>query len=417
VIEAAGYGDYFVHRTGHGIGLETHEEPYIVTGNTETARAGDGLLHRARHLPAGQHGARIEDIVVCGETGAERVNLRPRELVVSDGALVMPADRMLPTRRGGRTARARAARSPRRARAARSRPSTSTTALPARGVPDARQGRPALARVPEEWGGGGQPYEVYLQVLEELAGAWLSVGIGVSVHTLACTRSRRTAPTEQKQRWLPDMLGGDLLGAYCLSEPQSGSDAAALETRAVRDGDDYVVDRHQGVDHPRRSGRLLQPAWSARPATGPRHLVPARRRGDAGAVGGAARAQDGRRRLDDGAGPARRRAGPADRLIGAEGQGFEIAMTALDSGRLGIAACAVGLAQAALDAAVEYAKGRGSSGAPIGEFQGPVVHARRHGDAVSAARATYLGAARLRDAAAVRRGGGDGQAASRPTWR
>jgi Xaa-Pro aminopeptidase len=82
VIEAAGYGDYFVHRTGHGIGLETHEDPYIVTGNTETLEPGMAFsIEPGIYLP-GQHGARIEDIVVCGETSGERVNLRPRGLVV-----------------------------------------------------------------------------------------------------------------------------------------------------------------------------------------------------------------------------------------------------------------------------------------------------------------------------------------------
>ena len=88
---------------------------------------------------------------------------------------------------------------------------------------------------PEEWGGGGQPYEVYLQALEELAGTWLSLGISVSVHTLACFPVAVYGTDEQKSRWLPGMLGGEQLGAYCLSEPQSGSDAAALVTRAVRD--------------------------------------------------------------------------------------------------------------------------------------------------------------------------------------
>jgi Xaa-Pro aminopeptidase len=82
VIEAAGYGEYFVHRTGHGIGLETHEEPYIVTGNTEVLEPGMAFsIEPGIYLP-GQHGARIEDIVVCGEAAGERVNLRPRELVV-----------------------------------------------------------------------------------------------------------------------------------------------------------------------------------------------------------------------------------------------------------------------------------------------------------------------------------------------
>ena len=95
---------------------------------------------------------------------------------------------------------------------------------------------------PEEFGGGGQPYETYLQVVEELATAWLAVGLGVSVHTLTCFPLVTAGSAEQQQRWLPDLLGGDLLGAYCLSEPGSGSDAAALRTRAVADGDEFVID-------------------------------------------------------------------------------------------------------------------------------------------------------------------------------
>jgi alkylation response protein AidB-like acyl-CoA dehydrogenase len=95
---------------------------------------------------------------------------------------------------------------------------------------------------PEEHGGGGQPSEVHLQVLEELSRGWLAVGLGVSVHALSCYPLAAFGTDEQRERWLPDMLGGELLGAYCLSEAGSGSDAAALQTRAVRDGDAYVVD-------------------------------------------------------------------------------------------------------------------------------------------------------------------------------
>ncbi|MEU8174760.1 Xaa-Pro peptidase family protein [Microbispora hainanensis] len=84
VIAEAGYGDYFVHRTGHGIGLETHEEPYIVAGNTEELRPGFAFsVEPGIYLP-GRHGARIEDIVVCGETAGERVNHTTRDLVVVD---------------------------------------------------------------------------------------------------------------------------------------------------------------------------------------------------------------------------------------------------------------------------------------------------------------------------------------------
>src|SRR3954453_21759207 len=94
---------------------------------------------------------------------------------------------------------------------------------------------------PEEYGGGGQPYEVYLQVIEELARVWASVGVGVSVHVLSCFGLFSRGTEEQRKRWLPDLLSGDLLGAYALSEPQAGSDPAAMSTRARRDGDDYVL--------------------------------------------------------------------------------------------------------------------------------------------------------------------------------
>src|SRR3954465_8171783 len=92
------------------------------------------------------------------------------------------------------------------------------------------------------YGGGGQPYEVYLQVLEELAAARLTVGLGVSVHTLACHALALYGSKEERAEHLPGMLGGTRLGAYCLSEPTSGSDAAALRTRAARDGGDWTVD-------------------------------------------------------------------------------------------------------------------------------------------------------------------------------
>src|SRR3954470_23562063 len=90
---------------------------------------------------------------------------------------------------------------------------------------------------PEEYGGGGQPYEVYLQVIEELAAGWLAVGLGVSVHTLSCFPIATYGSAEQRARLLPAMTGGALLGAYCLSQHGSGSDAVAMTTTAVRHDD------------------------------------------------------------------------------------------------------------------------------------------------------------------------------------
>src|SRR3981189_1429324 len=93
----------------------------------------------------------------------------------------------------------------------------------------------------ERWGGGEVSYEVYLQVLEEIAAAWMSVGVGLSVHTMSCYALAHYGRDAQRDRWLPTMLEGHLLGAYALSETHAGSDAAALSTKAKRDGDRYIV--------------------------------------------------------------------------------------------------------------------------------------------------------------------------------
>jgi alkylation response protein AidB-like acyl-CoA dehydrogenase len=256
---------------------------------------------------------------------------------------------------------------------------------------------------PERWGGGDQPYEVYLQVVEELARAWLAVGLGVSVHTLTCFPLATAGTPEQQERWLPDMLGGELLGAYCLSEPQSGSDAAALATRAVADSDGYRVDGVKAwISHAgqadfytlfaRTSG---EPAGQER-ARGISCLhVPA---STGGVSAGPAEHKMGMRAsvtaqmIFDGARV------PADHLIGGEGNGFAIALAALDAGRLGIAACATGLAQAALDTAVGYARERRQFGQPIISFEGLSFLLADMATGVEAARALYRVAARRKDA-------------------
>jgi alkylation response protein AidB-like acyl-CoA dehydrogenase len=94
---------------------------------------------------------------------------------------------------------------------------------------------------PEEWGGGGQPFEVYLQVLEEIAARWAAIAVAVSVHSLSCHPLLAFGTDEQKQRWLPGMLSGEQIGAYSLSEPQAGSDAAALRCAAAPTDDGYVI--------------------------------------------------------------------------------------------------------------------------------------------------------------------------------
>jgi alkylation response protein AidB-like acyl-CoA dehydrogenase len=256
---------------------------------------------------------------------------------------------------------------------------------------------------PERWGGGDQPYEVYLQVLEELARAWLAVGLGVSVHTLTCFPLASAGAPEQQERWLPVLLGGELLGAYCLSEPQSGSDAAALATRAVADGDGYRVDGVKAwISHAGQADFYTLFARTSGEPAGPERArgisclhVPA---STGGVSAGPAEHKMGMRAsvtaqmIFDGARV------PADHLVGEEGDGFAIALAALDAGRLGIAACATGLAQAALDTAVGYAGERSQFGQPIIGFEGLSFLLADMATGVEAARALYRAAARRKDA-------------------
>jgi alkylation response protein AidB-like acyl-CoA dehydrogenase len=258
-------------------------------------------------------------------------------------------------------------------------------------------GRAGLLSLPygEDVGGGGQPYE-------ELATAWLAVGLGVSVHTLTCFPIAAAGTPGQRARWLPGMLGGDQLGAYCLSEPGSGSDAAALATRAVADGDEFVIDgvkawiTHGGqADYytlfARTSGESSGPERSTGiscfhvPASTPGVSAarPEHKMGMRSSVTAQMRFESARV--------------PAAQLIGEPGQGFRIALGALDAGRLGIAACATGVAQAALDCAVDYARQRVQFGRPVISFEGLQFMLADMATAVAAARALYLAAARRKD--------------------
>ena len=249
---------------------------------------------------------------------------------------------------------------------------------------------------PEEYGGGGQPYEVYLQVLEEIGAVWSSVGVGVSVHGLSCFGLATRGTEEQKNRWLPGMLGGELLGAYCLSEPHAGSDPAAMTTRAKRAGDEYVITGAK--------------AWTTHGGHADFYKVMARTSDDrngiscflvpADAEGLSADAPERKMGLTGSTTATMRFDGvrvPVERRLGDEGEGLKIALAGLDAGRLGIAAVATGLAQGALDTAVAYAKERETFGKKIIEHQGLAFVLADMAAAVESARSTYLAAARLKD--------------------
>ena len=249
---------------------------------------------------------------------------------------------------------------------------------------------------PEQYGGGGQSYEVYLQVLEEIAAVWSSVGVGTSVHALSCFGLFTRGTEEQKQRWLPGMLSGDQLGAYCLSEAHAGSDPAAMRTTARRDGDEYVLNGAK--------------AWTTHGGQADFYKVMARTSEDrngiscflvpADADGLSADPPERKMGLTGSTTATMRFEGvrvPADRRLGEEGDGLKIALEGLDSGRLGIAAVATGLAQGALDHARAYAKERETFGRPIIEHQGLAFVLADMSAAVESARATVLAAARRKD--------------------
>jgi len=249
----------------------------------------------------------------------------------------------------------------------------------------------------EEYGGGGASYSTYLRVLEEIGAVWASVGVGVSVHALACYPLHTRGTEEQKQRWLPEMLGGTLLGAYCLSEPHAGSDPAAMRTRAVQDRDDWVLTGAK--------------AWTTHGGQADFYTMLARTgddRGDiscflvpASADGLSADAPERKMGLTGSTTATMRFDGvriPGDHLVGARGEGLKIALAALDSGRLGIGAVATGLAQGALDHALAYAREREAFGERIIDHQGLAFVLADMEAAIVSARATLQSAAALRDA-------------------
>jgi len=199
---------------------------------------------------------------------------------------------------------------------------------------------------PEDDGGGGVPYEVYLQVLEELGAVWASVGVGVSVHALSCFGLATYGTDAQRKEWLPDLLGGELLGAYCLSEANAGSDPGAMRTTARRDGDEYVIDGAK--------------AWTTHGGFADFYKVMARTSEGSGGIscflvpadtpGLSADPPERKMGLTGSATATMRFDGvrvPAERLLGDEGDGLRIALAGLDAGRLGIAAVATSLAMLA----------------------------------------------------------------------
>ena len=225
--------------------------------------------------------------------------------------------------------------------------------------------------VPEEWGGAGADTISYVLMLEEVARVDAAMAVTLSVtNSVACAPLLKHGTEAQKKKYLRKLATGEWLGAFCLTEPQAGSDAAAIAARAERRGDKYILNGTKSWVSTGGDAKLL--------------LVFAKTNPEAGAKGATAflvePTMPGFRvsRYEDKMGLRASHTAeillqncevPAENRLGEEGQGLKIALEALDGGRVGIAAQAVGIAQGALEASVKYAKERKAFGKTIGEFQ------------------------------------------------
>ena len=224
--------------------------------------------------------------------------------------------------------------------------------------------------VPEQYGGAGAGAIEYALAMEEVARACAAHSVVLTVNvSLVCEPIYKFGTDEQRERFLPRLTRADIVGSYCLSEPRSGSDARNMETRAERDGDHYILNGTKN--------------WITNGGVAGLYLVYAATDPHGGRIGAFLIEAD---RPGLRAGAKERKLGirassttqvflencrvPVENRLGEEGDGFKIAMTTLDGGRIGIAAQALGIAQAAFDAAVAYAKEREAFGHRIADFQG-----------------------------------------------
>ncbi|MGH7903165.1 MAG: acyl-CoA dehydrogenase family protein [Candidatus Dormibacteraceae bacterium] len=251
--------------------------------------------------------------------------------------------------------------------------------------------------IPAEYGGAGLDHLAFVICVEELAGACASTAVIVDVHnSVACEPILLFGTDAQKKAWLPRLATGEVLGAFALTEPSSGSDAAALETSARRRGDEYTITGTKVfITNIGRAGLYIVFARtnedpSARGISA--FLVPADapgvRVGQIFKKMGLNGSATGELVLEE-------VVVPASAMLGEEGGGFRVAMRALDSGRIGISAQALGIASAALEEAVSHTREQGGFGHPVADFEGVGFALADMATKLEAARLMTYHAARL----------------------
>ena len=253
--------------------------------------------------------------------------------------------------------------------------------------------------IPPEYGGEGADTISYVLALSEIAYSCASTAVVMSVHnSIVCESILRFGSEAQKKNYLPKLAAGKMLGAFALTEPEAGSDPVSQVTTAIRDGDAYIINGTKRFTTTGKNSHLV--IVTAKTDESQRHrgisafIV---EKGTPGFKVGHTEDKMGLRASDttdlifDNCRVA------AENLLGQEGEGFKLAMTGLDGGRIGIAAQSIGVAQAALDASIRYAKQRTQFGQKIAKFQGLRWMIADMATELEAARQLTMSAAAMKD--------------------
>ena len=253
--------------------------------------------------------------------------------------------------------------------------------------------------VPEEWGGAGADHVAYALAIEEVAAGDGACSTIMSVHnSVACMPILKFGSEQQKERFLRPMASGELLGAFALTEPQAGSDAANIRTKAVRDGDGYVLNGVKQFITSGKNGQIAITFAVTDPAAGKRgisaFIVPT---DTPGYLVTRIEEKMGQRASDTAQITFEDMRISEDLRLGAEGEGYRIALSNLEGGRIGIASQSVGMARSAFEAALAYAKEREAFGKPIIEHEAVAFRLADMATEIDAARLLVLRAAALRD--------------------
>lgn len=254
--------------------------------------------------------------------------------------------------------------------------------------------------VPEQWGGSEIGYTAAALVLEEIAAGDGACSTVISVtNSVGCMPILNFGTDEQKEKFLKPMASGEALGAFCLTEPHAGSDAADLKTKAVKDGDHYVLNGVKQFITSGKNGDIAIVFAVTDPDAGKKgisaFIVPT---DTPGYIVANIEDKMGQNASDTAQIVFEDCKVPAENLLGKEGEGYKIALSGLEGGRIGIAAQAVGMARAAYEYALEYSKDRTSFGKPIFKHQAVQFKLAEMATQVDAARNMVLNAAQLRDA-------------------